>query len=123
ERPVTGVREHVRLGVTLLVADVIGQLRLQPALQAPLDQFLDEPAVTVELDLAGVDLREQVVEDACFLETLRALFLSVAARFTRLLVDRQCGASFRKETHPLHTPFDRLFTSPRRPSCPTLTLS
>src|SRR5690606_41942741 len=39
-------------------------------------------------------------------QTPRALLLSLPTRLTRHLVDHQLRASFHKETHPLHTPFD-----------------
>src|SRR5690606_19714345 len=51
-------------------------------------------------------LREQVVHHPGRDQTLSALRLSLATLFTRRLVDNQQCVSFRKETHPLHTPFD-----------------
>jgi len=96
------------LRVALLVADVLGQLGLQPSLETGLDQLLNETAVPVELEFASVDLREQVIQHPRVDQTLSAYRLSLAPRFTGRLVDSQQCVSFRKETHPLHTPFDTL---------------
>src|SRR5690606_8554727 len=106
ERPVARVREQRRLRVAPLITDVIGQLRLQPTLQAPLDQLLDQPVRAVEVDLARIDPREQIIHHPRLGQTPRALLLSLPTRLTRHLVDHQLRASFHKETHPLHTPFD-----------------
>src|SRR5690606_23210191 len=99
-RSVARVVEKARLGIALLIAEMLGQLGLQTTLEASLDELLDEPTITIELDLARVDFREQIIEHARIDQTLRALRLSLPPRLTRLLVDSQCHASFRKETHP-----------------------
>src|SRR6218665_1759083 len=97
-----------RLRAPLLIPDVLGQLGLQPPPEAGLDQLLDEPPVPVELHLARVDLREQIIQHPGLDQTLSALRLNLAPLITRRLVDNQQCVSFRKETHPLHTPFDTL---------------
>src|SRR6218665_1293392 len=51
-------------------AAVLGQLGLQPPLGAGLDQLLDDPAVPVELHLARVDLREQIIQHPGLDQTL-----------------------------------------------------
>src|SRR5690606_28612137 len=71
-----------------------------------LDQLLDQPVRAVEVDLARIDPREQIIHHPRLGQTPRALLLSLPTRLTRHLVDHQLCASFHKETHPLHTPFD-----------------
>src|SRR6218665_3464478 len=108
ERTVPRVTAQRRLRVALLIAAVLGQLSLQPPLEAGLDQLPDEPAVPVELHPARVDLNEHIIQHPGLDQTLSALRLNLAPLITRRLVDNQQCVSFRKETHPLHTPFDTL---------------
>jgi hypothetical protein len=39
-----------------------GQLGLQPAFQRGLDQLLNEPLLAAQLQLAGIDLRHQLIQ-------------------------------------------------------------
>ncbi len=59
---VAGVRALGRCRLTFLVAQVAGQLRLQAPLQRGLEQRRQQPVGAGDLDLAGVDLGEQLVQ-------------------------------------------------------------
>jgi len=62
--PVAGVPAAPPGHIALDVAQVPGQLRGQPPLQDRLDHLGQEPALPGQLHTPGVDLREQVVEQA-----------------------------------------------------------
>ena len=51
---------------------MLGQLGLQPPLQASLDQLLDQPVLALELDLPGIDLRYQLIQGAGRLQGIHA---------------------------------------------------
>src|SRR5690625_3070435 len=51
-----------RVRIALLITQMIRQLDLQATLQRRLDQPSDEPAIAGQLDLSGVDLREQAIQ-------------------------------------------------------------
>ena len=56
------VREQRRVGIALLIAQVIRQLDLQAALERSLDQLRDHPSRARHLQLASIDPREQVIQ-------------------------------------------------------------
>ena len=64
--------------------------------------------VTSRTQWSRFDLREQIIQRTRADQTLSALSLVLAARFTRRPIDSQQCVSFHKETHPLHTQSDTL---------------
>ena len=61
--PVPGVARPVPGRVMLLIAQMIGQLRLQPGLQHPLHQLRQEPALPGQLHPALIDPVHQLVQE------------------------------------------------------------
>ncbi|NYI40419.1 hypothetical protein BKA03_000538 [Demequina lutea] len=81
---------------------MLSQFGLQPAFQARPYQLLDQAIPTVELDLARIDLRVEVIESTRGFKRLDTLPLSPTAFLTRLLINHghQC-LHFQSETPPL----------------------
>jgi hypothetical protein len=89
---------------------MLGELGLQAALEAGLDQLLDQTIRALQLDLARVDLREQIIHHTRVDQTLRALGLSPATLLARQFVDSHQNDSFHKEPNHLHKQSDTLTT-------------
>lgn len=59
-----GIRQEPPDRVAFVVAQVPGQLGLQPAFQRGLDQLLDEAVFAIEFELPGIDLSHQLIKGA-----------------------------------------------------------
>ena len=69
-RPVAGVGQLPTGRIALGIAEVIGQLGLQAAFESEFDQTRDQAAVAGDLDLAGIDLGQQLIDHARGLQRL-----------------------------------------------------
>jgi hypothetical protein len=72
---------------------MVAQLCLQATLETGLDQLLDQPVLAVELNLAGIDHRVQLVKGARGFQRFHTLPLHAAAFLTlKLLINHghQC---------------------------------
>src|SRR5690606_26903886 len=78
-RPVPGVRRATPGGVALLVADMVGQLRLQPPLEHSLDETRQEPALAGQLQLPGTDTGHELIEQTSVDELINRSLLSAPA--------------------------------------------
>jgi len=86
-RAVARVREQPGLGVALVVSEMIAELGLHASLKARFDQLLDQSVLAVELYLAGVDHRVQLIESARGLQRLHTRTLLASTFLTvKLLV-------------------------------------
>ena len=71
-RAVAGVRQEPPDRVALVIAQMPGQLGLQPAFQRGLDQLLDKTVLAIEFQLPGIDLGHQFIERAGGLQSIHA---------------------------------------------------
>ena len=96
-----------RFHIATLVADVLGQLRLQTTLQRSLAHPADQALLARE-GLAGIDLREDLIQRARSLELVGDLLLPPAPLLTIQIRLRHNHNLFPSETKPphLHKPSD-----------------
>jgi hypothetical protein len=69
-RAISRIRVEPGFGITLVIAEMLGQLGLQPALQGRFDQAGHEAALAGELHRLGIDFREETVESTTIAQLL-----------------------------------------------------
>ena len=75
-RAVARIRKQRRLRVAALIADMIGQLDLQATLQGSFQHALQQPVITTQRHIAGVDLLKNLIQRTRGLQPISQLSLT-----------------------------------------------